>query len=153
MKKHDQSLIESSGVEHLFRVSVKAVIFNEVGQVLIVKESGRDWWDIPGGGMDNGETVKEALARELREEVSLKSDFEYEAILAEDPRHIIAAGVHQMRITFLVKPKAIDFAPGDDGDEVMFINPDAFKDSDLITERKIYEYSEIARRHLKSVIV
>ena len=38
--------------DYLFRVSLKAVIFNENNEVLIVKESGRDWWDIPGGGMD-----------------------------------------------------------------------------------------------------
>ena len=52
--------------DYLFRVSLKAVIFNEKNEILIVKESGRDWWDIPGGGMDHGESIKEALARELR---------------------------------------------------------------------------------------
>ena len=52
--------------DYLFRVSLKAVIFNENDEILIVKESGRDWWDIPGGGMDHGESIKEALARELR---------------------------------------------------------------------------------------
>ena len=68
--------------DYLFRVSLKAVIFNENNEVLIVKESDRDWWDIPGGGMDHGESIKEALARELKEEVSLKGDFTYKVILA-----------------------------------------------------------------------
>ena len=40
--------------DYLFRVSLKAVIFNENDEILIVKESGRDWWDIPGGGIDHG---------------------------------------------------------------------------------------------------
>ena len=67
--------------DYLFRVSLKAVIFNENDEILIVKESGRDWWDIPGGGIDHGESIKEALARELREEVSLTGDFTYTTIL------------------------------------------------------------------------
>ena len=44
--------------DYLYRVSLKSVIFNDHGEVLVVKESGRDWWDIPGGGMDHGESIK-----------------------------------------------------------------------------------------------
>ena len=64
------------------RVSLKAVVVNPKGEVLIVKEAGRDWWDITGGGLDHGETIKGALTRELFEEVGYKGDFEYGAILA-----------------------------------------------------------------------
>jgi len=54
-----------------------------------------------------------------------------------------------MRLTFLVKPDSLHFAPGDDGDDVMFIDPKEFKDSDLWTERKVYEYSELAKERLR----
>lgn len=131
--------------DYLFRVSLKAVIFNENNEVLIVKESGRDWWDIPGGGMDHGESIKETLRRELEEEVSLRGDFTYKIILAEDPRYLPTHNLYQMRLTFLVENyKGDNFAPGDDGDDVMFIDPQKFKDSEIITERKIYEYSQLA---------
>ena len=43
--------------------------------MLVVKEAGRNWWDLPGGGMDHGETINEAIARELKEEVDLNGDF------------------------------------------------------------------------------
>jgi ADP-ribose pyrophosphatase YjhB (NUDIX family) len=135
--------------DYLFRVSLKSVIFNDAGEILVVKEKGRDWWDIPGGGIDHGESVKEALTRELREEVLLTGDFEYETILTEDPRYLANHNLYQMRLTFLVKPESLDFSPGDDGDEVMFIDPVKFKESELITERKIYEYSESAKARFK----
>jgi len=130
--------------DDLFRLSLKAVMFNKDGEVLVVKEKGRDWWDIPGGGMDHDESIKDALARELREEVSLKGDFEYETILTEHPRHLAGLNLYQMRITYLVKPEIEEFGPGEDSDEVMFIDPLKFKDSELVTERKIYEYCQAA---------
>lgn len=133
---------------YLFRVSLKAVILNEKGQVLVVKEDGRDWWDIPGGGIDHGESIKDALARELREEVSLKGNFNYEAILVEDPRYQEKANLYQTRVIFLVTPDNLVFEPGDDGDEVVFINPLEFKDSEITTERKIYEYAQLANKRL-----
>lgn len=130
--------------DYLFRVSLKAVIFNEDGHVLVVKETDRDWWDIPGGGVDHGETIHEALIRELREEASLEGNFDYEVILVEDPRYLEAHNLYQMRITFAVTPEHLVFAPGIDSDEVIFADPKDFKDSALITERKIYEYSQLA---------
>ncbi|MCX6728210.1 MAG: NUDIX hydrolase [Candidatus Saccharibacteria bacterium] len=135
---------------YLFRVSLKAVIFNKDGQVLVVKESGRDWWDIPGGGLDHAESIKGALGRELHEEVSLSGEFDYEAILAEDPRYLEASNLYQMRITFLVKPEVLSFSPGDDGDEVAFVDPLGFKNSEIITERLIYEYCQLAAKRLST---
>lgn len=131
--------------EYLFRVSLKAVVLSSDGHVLVVKEHGRDWWDIPGGGMEHGESIKDALARELYEEVVMQGDFEYEAILAEDPRYQGGARLYQMRITFLVTPKKLAFDVGEDSDEVQFIDPATFKDSELITERKIFEYCQLAK--------
>ena len=132
--------------DYLFRVSLKAVILNDIGHVLVVKERGRDWWDIPGGGLDHGESIKEALGRELLEEVSLHGDFEYEAILAEDPKYLDNHNLYQMRVAFLVKPNVAVFEPGDDGDEVSFVDPASFEQSGLIIERKIFEYSQLAKR-------
>lgn len=130
--------------DFLFRVSLKAVIINHAGQVLVVKEAGRDWWDIPGGGLDHGESIKDALARELFEEVGYKGEFEYRTILIEDPRLNERHRLYQTRVTFLVIPENYNFHVGHDSDEIMYVNPEDFKDSDLITERKIYEYSKLA---------
>jgi 8-oxo-dGTP diphosphatase len=56
----------------LYRVSVKAVIFKDK-KILLVKEEEDNFWSLPGGGIDYGENVQEALSRELSEELGIDS--------------------------------------------------------------------------------
>lgn len=132
--------------DSLIRVSLKAVILDSKGHTLVVKERGRNWWDIPGGGIDHGETIKEALARELYEEVSLEGDFEYEVLLAENPHYLKSHNMYQMRITFLVTPNSMIFKKGSDADEVRFVDADLYEKSDLWTERQIFQLSTLAKK-------
>ncbi len=57
-----------------YRVSAKAVIRNTVGEVLVIKEH-QDKWELPGGGLDHGESVHDCLERELREELGMTNVF------------------------------------------------------------------------------
>lgn len=54
-----------------FRIAVSALIFNE-GNILLAHRRDIDWWNLPGGGMEMGETVDEALRREVYEETGLE---------------------------------------------------------------------------------
>lgn len=137
---------QSDKSDYLFRVSIKALVVNDDGDILVVKESSRNWWDVPGGGMEHGETVKDAIRRELREEVSLRGDFEYEIISIEDPGLLQRLNAWQMRIVFVVKPKDATFAPGDDGDEILFINPEELRTSKIDSEIEIYNYWNRAKQ-------
>lgn len=138
----------SNRKDSLIRVSLKAVILNDKGEVLVVKEADRDWWDIPGGGIDHGETIKSALARELLEEVGYEGEFVYETLLAEDPRYLRGLNLYQMRLTFLVKPESMTFAVGDDADEIQFIDAGVYEHSELWTERQIFMFSTLAKKRL-----
>jgi 8-oxo-dGTP diphosphatase len=53
-----------------FRIGVSALIFEE-GRILLAHRRDIDWWNLPGGGMELGETVEEAACREVLEETGL----------------------------------------------------------------------------------
>jgi mutator protein MutT len=57
-----------------FTVTAGAVIFNDKGEVLLLKHRFRagSGWGLPGGFMEKGEQPIDALRRELREEIDLK---------------------------------------------------------------------------------
>lgn len=130
--------------DYLYRVSIKCLIRNETGKVLVVKEAGRQTWDLPGGGMDHGEAIKSAIAREMKEEVNLTGDFTYTVIAVDEPAFLEAHNFWQVRLIFEVKPDDMSFSTGEDGDEVAFMNPDGFKDSEMDVERRIYRYYHLA---------
>jgi mutator protein MutT len=64
--------------EKLFYIGVKALIENEKGEILLMEEETSDhstptdpYWDFPGGRIDVGEKVDDALAREMQEETGI----------------------------------------------------------------------------------
>jgi 8-oxo-dGTP pyrophosphatase MutT (NUDIX family) len=64
----------------LYRVAIRALIVQN-DKILLVKEADDDWWALPGGGVDHGETIEASLVREVEEELGVpanevSSDFE-----------------------------------------------------------------------------
>lgn len=64
----------------LYRVAIRVLIIQN-NKVLLIKESSDDWWALPGGGIDHGETIESTLVREVEEELgvpakAISSDFQ-----------------------------------------------------------------------------
>ncbi len=53
-------------------LGVRAACFDERGRVFLVRHTYVPGWYLPGGGVERGETVQAALAKELREEGNLE---------------------------------------------------------------------------------
>ncbi len=55
------------------RIEVVAAVIRSEGRVFATQRGYgdfKDWWEFPGGKIEPGETAEEALAREIREELS-----------------------------------------------------------------------------------
>jgi len=138
-------------VDHLFRISLKALVFNDKNEVLLVKESGREAWDIPGGGMDHGETVEDAIRRELTEEVNLTGNFSFQVLATEDPTYVDTINIWQMRIVYAVWPENSLFSAGDDGDEITFASIEQLSQSNSEYKRIYAKYAKLAHKIDKQV--
>lgn len=61
-----------------YRLSSHAVILNGDAQVLLLKANyGNNSWGLPGGALDRGETVHDAIHRECLEELGCRIEIEY----------------------------------------------------------------------------
>lgn len=125
--------------DSLFRVSLKCLIVDE-GRVLVVREKGRGSWDLPGGGIEHGEDIRAAIARELKEEINFTGHFSYAVLKIDDPAMLRTRDVWQIKIIFSVRLDSPVVSAGADADEVAFINAATLKDSPHLPEQAIYSY-------------
>lgn len=57
----------------LYRVAARVLVISN-DKVLLVKETDGDWWALPGGGVDHGESVRSTVLREVEEELGVSTD-------------------------------------------------------------------------------
>lgn len=53
-------------------LGVRAAVLNPAGEVFLIRHTYTPGWHLPGGGVETGETLIEALAKELREEACIR---------------------------------------------------------------------------------
>lgn len=103
--------------ERAFRQSVVGVFVNDDGKVLVGERSDAPGsWQLPQGGVDDGESVDGALRREMREELGI------------DGFQVVRAGLHKCRYEFppdLAAPVARRFRGQEQTWFLLRIDPDS----------------------------
>jgi ADP-ribose pyrophosphatase YjhB (NUDIX family) len=80
--------------------AASAIVTNERGEILMQRRVDNNFWALPGGTMDFGETIVQTAEREVREETGL--DVRVDGIIGtfSDPRHIIEYSDGEVRQQF-----------------------------------------------------
>jgi len=95
--------------------TVDAIVEIDGGILLVRRKNPPYGWALPGGFVDYGETLEEAITREIKEESNLKVDslrqFHTYSAPDRDPRF------HTISTVFIVKAKG-ELKAGDDAGEV-----------------------------------
>lgn len=113
-------LIEAHHVLHFDKEAVASIVENERGEVLLVEAYryvvDAIQWEIPAGGIDPGESILDAAAREVREESGYATTA-HRLVSTFEPITGIGDKVHH-----LVHCRAVGAAAGFDENEVRAVS-------------------------------
>lgn len=123
-------------------VGVGGIVIRE-GKILLVRrrnEPGRGKWSIPGGLVELGETLEQAVIREVKEETSLD---------VENPEYIDVADsidrdekgrvrYHFVIVDCLVRPKDGEARAGSDAEEVEWVALDEVEHRELTKTFRLF---------------
>ena len=116
-------------------LGVGAIIFDG-SKVLLVKRAGeplKGWWSIPGGLVETGETIEQALRRETREETGLELEqitrFDlFERIMRDGDGR---AEYHYVLVDYICKSAGGVLRAGDDVSQVEWVEVVDLRKDDL----------------------
>ena len=106
-----------------YRVSIKGLLLDEGRRKFAVILEDNGWWELPGGGLDWGESPEMCLKREFQEEMGLTvTDVD-----AFPSYYLIGQNMKQhwtLNLVFEVKVKHLNFTTSEECQDLKFISPE-----------------------------
>ncbi len=99
--------------------STTVAVRDEAGRLLLIHKIDNDFWALPGGGMEIGESIAEAAVREVAEETGLAVELTGLVGIYTDPGHVMAYDDGEVRQEFSVcfHARVSGGEPREDGSE------------------------------------
>jgi len=82
--------------------SVTVAVRDGAGRLLLIRRTDNDLWALPGGGIDPGESVRQAGIRETEEETGYHVRITGRIGIYTDPRHVIVYSDGEVRAQFSI---------------------------------------------------
>ncbi len=111
-----------------YRISIKALILDETRTKFLVVQEENGKWELPGGGIDWGESPEECLKREVMEEMGLTV-----TSMSKTPSYFFTGtlesnGLHFANVVYEATLDSLNFTPSDECLALQFVNPTEAQD-------------------------
>jgi ADP-ribose pyrophosphatase YjhB (NUDIX family) len=106
-----------------YRVSIKGLILDETRTKFLIILEDNGLWELPGGGLNWGESPEACLKREIHEEMGLavtdvSSSSSY-FLIGKNMKDIWS-----LNLVFETKVKDLNFTPSEECREIRFVSPE-----------------------------
>lgn len=106
----------------IYTYGVFAICFNE-DKVLLAKRRDRDMWNLPGGRVEKGEGLVDALKREIKEETGA----EIQNIISS--RSYLNNEKMDLVVAFLVNLFPFEFVPNPEAEQIQYFDISALPEN------------------------
>jgi ADP-ribose pyrophosphatase YjhB (NUDIX family) len=116
-------------------VAVTAVVVDDGGRLLLIRRSDSGLYAIPGGAVELGETLTQAVRREVMEETGIDVEVTGLVGVYSDPEHVIEFSDGEVRQEFSVcfrgVPTGGRLRTSSESTEVLWVAPEALGGLDI----------------------
>ncbi len=116
-------------------VAVTAFIQDATGRLLMIRRTDNDFYAIPGGAQEVGETIAQTVVREAKEETGITVEVAGLIGVYSDPEHVIAFSDGEVRQEFSLCFRAwpIEGEPrtSNESKEVLWVEQDELADLNI----------------------
>jgi 8-oxo-dGTP diphosphatase len=116
-----------------YRVSVKGIVINDEGKILLSREDNGKW-EMLGGGLDHDEDPIECLRREILEETGLRVTY-----VSPSPKYFVTAPrlgsattTYMANVIYEIQLESLEFIASDECQELRFFSIEEMAQVELV---------------------